>query len=86
LFHVGAAPEKENASVFIPEAAIGCLINLEVGIINFLEQLSLKKQPRKDKLRVSYMELKREIGRRPTYLELRLQGKADSKKSRSVDR
>ena len=27
----------------------------------------------------SYLELKREIGRRPTYLELHLQGKADSK-------
>jgi superfamily II DNA or RNA helicase len=79
LFNAGTTLTKDNARSFIPEAALGCLIDLEVGIINFLEHLSLKRQPRKDKLRVSYMDLKREIGRRPTYLELHLQGKADSR-------
>jgi hypothetical protein len=82
LFNAETTPVKENARSFIPETAFGCLIDLEVGIINFLEQLSLKKQPRKEKLQVSYMDLKREIGRRPTYLELHLQGKADSKEYR----
>jgi hypothetical protein len=79
LFDAGLSQGQENAKAFVPEVPMSCLISLEVGIINLLEQLSRKKQPRREKLLNSYMELKREIGRRPTYLEVHLQGNADSR-------
>jgi hypothetical protein len=37
-----------------------------------------KKQPRREQLLTNYMDLKRELGKRPTYLELHLQGASDS--------
>ncbi len=60
----------------------GCLIELEIGVVNLLEALVAKKQPRKEKLLAAYRELKQELGRRPTYLELHLQGKASSREYR----
>ena len=47
-------------------------------IIDLLQELIRKKQPRKDKLRSVYLEVKEDITRRPTYLELHLQGKVNS--------
>lgn len=47
-----------------------------------LEELARKKQPRKDKLRSAYLEIKEELGRRPHYLELHLLGKVSSKEYR----
>lgn len=40
--------------------------------------MSLKRQPRREKLFNDYMELKREFGRRPSYLELHLKGASNS--------
>ena len=37
-----------------------------------------KRQPRREKLLNDYRDLKRELGRRPTYLELHLKGASDS--------
>ncbi|MEB3103544.1 DEAD/DEAH box helicase family protein [Ferviditalea candida] len=57
----------------------GCLIDLEIGVVNLLEALAAKKQPRKENLLAAYRELKQELGRRPSYLELHLYGKAASR-------
>jgi len=53
-------------------------MNLDVQVINLLQEMAKKKQPRKDKLLQDYQELKLGLGRRSTYLELHLKGAADS--------
>ena len=55
-----------------------CEINLDVNVIDLLKEMFRKRQPRREKLFNDYMDLKREIGRRPTYLELHLKGASDS--------
>ncbi|SDN61678.1 DEAD/DEAH box helicase family protein [Bacillus sp. OK048] len=55
-----------------------CEINLDVNVIDLLKEMFRKRQPRREKLFHDYMDLKREIGRRPTYLELHLKGASDS--------
>jgi hypothetical protein len=57
-------------------SSVGGVLNLDLGVINLLKELLQRKQPRKERLRYAYMELKQELGRRPTYLELHLHGKA----------
>jgi superfamily II DNA or RNA helicase len=72
-------PPKEKGLVnIIPSVPEGCLIDFDIKIIDLLKELQAKKQPRKEKLLNAYYELKRELGRRPTYLELHLQGNAPS--------
>lgn len=56
--------------------SVGGVLNLDLNVINLLKELARRKQPRKERLRHDYMELKQELGRRPTYLELHLYGKA----------
>ncbi|MFJ5717512.1 DEAD/DEAH box helicase family protein [Neobacillus sp. NPDC093127] len=55
-----------------------CEIDLDVNVINLLHEMSRKRQPRREKLFNDYMALKRDLGRRPTYLELHLKGASDS--------
>jgi superfamily II DNA or RNA helicase/HKD family nuclease len=57
-------------------SSVGGVLNLDLSVINLLKELLRGKQPRKERLRYAYMELKQELGRRPTYLELHLHGKA----------
>lgn len=56
-----------------------CEINLELNVINLLKELAQKRQPRKEKLLYAYQELKEELGRMPSYLELHFYGSAGSK-------
>jgi superfamily II DNA or RNA helicase/HKD family nuclease len=77
LFNTEPAEEKGRTSV-IPSVPTGCAIDFDIQVIDLLKELQAKKQPRKEKLLNSYFELKRELGRRPTYLELHLQGNAPS--------
>ncbi|MFC5648612.1 DEAD/DEAH box helicase family protein [Paenibacillus solisilvae] len=74
-----AEAEKGKQPKIIPEVPIGCELHIDLNVINLLEELSRKKQPRKDKLRTAYFNLKHELGRRPTYLELHLQGREPSR-------
>lgn len=62
----------------IPSVPAICEINLDVKVINLLKEMSRKRQPRKEKLFNDYMNLKQELGRMPTYLELHLSGASDS--------
>jgi hypothetical protein len=59
-----------------------CEIDLDVNVIDLLNEMIRKRQPRREKLLKDYMDLKRELGRRPTYLELHLKGASDSKQYR----
>lgn len=71
--------EQKKAKLVDPIHPELCEINLELNVINLLKELSQKKQPRKEKLLYAYQDLKEELGRRPSYLELHLYGSADSK-------
>lgn len=77
LFNTEPIKEKGPVNI-IPSVPEGCLIDFDIKVINLLKELQAKKQPRKEKLFNAYHELKRELGRRSTYLELHLQGKAPS--------
>lgn len=70
--------EGKSPKTIIPTVPGNCSIDLELKVIDLLKEMAKKRQPRKEKLLDSYIELKQELGRRPTYLELHLQGKMDS--------
>jgi superfamily II DNA or RNA helicase/HKD family nuclease len=77
MFNTEPAKEKGRMDV-IPSVPTGCSIDFDIQDIDLLKELQAKKQPRKEKLLTAYLELKRELGRRPTYLEIHLQGNAPS--------
>lgn len=56
-----------------------CEFNLDLQVINLLEEIRRKRAPRKELLLTAYYELKKETGRRPTYLEFHLHANVDSK-------
>lgn len=60
------------------QAPPGCTVELDLQVVDLLKEMARKRQPRKDKLRSAYLDLKQELGRRPAYLELHLQGREDS--------
>ncbi|MFC7366302.1 MULTISPECIES: DEAD/DEAH box helicase family protein [Bhargavaea] len=60
----------------VPEV---CEFNLELQVVNLLKEMARKRAPRKDSLIGAYYDLKRELGRRPEYLEFHLQADANSK-------
>lgn len=57
----------------------GCELKLDTKVIDLLAELSRKKLPRREHLLGAYRQLKQELGRIPTYLELHLQGRANSR-------
>ncbi|MFC0189447.1 DEAD/DEAH box helicase family protein [Fictibacillus aquaticus] len=81
LFNTQPSGEKRPGTV-IPTAPAGCVIDFDLEAVNLLKELQRIKQPRKEKLREAYFELKRELGRRPTYKEMHLQGNAPSQEIR----
>ncbi|MFC4321312.1 DEAD/DEAH box helicase family protein [Litchfieldia salsa] len=74
----GEGPGK-NIQPSVPEI---CSFNLETNVINLLKEMARKRQPRKEKLLQDYLDLKLELGRRPTYLELHLKGHSESSQYR----
>ncbi|ANE45254.1 DNA helicase [Paenibacillus swuensis] len=79
LFQIAEESTERNNKSAVPSTVASCEINLELRVINLLEELFRKRQPRKDNLKFSYFKLKSELGRRPTYLELHLHGHANSR-------
>ncbi|WP_216830318.1 DEAD/DEAH box helicase family protein [Alkalihalobacterium elongatum] len=71
--------ERSKAPSSVPQVPENCFIDFEMEVIQLLDELRKKRQPRKEQLREAYFTLKQELGRRPTYLELHLYGNADSK-------
>lgn len=56
-----------------------CEFNLDLQVINLLEEMRKKRAPRKEALVLAYERLKRELGRRPSYLEFHLHANMDSR-------
>lgn len=63
----------------LPNVPDLCEIHFDTRVVDLLKEFSKKRQPRKEKLREAYLELKQELGRRPTYLELHLTGSQQGK-------
>ncbi|MBT2682241.1 DEAD/DEAH box helicase family protein [Bacillus sp. ISL-37] len=61
-----------------PRVPASCELNLDLQVVNLLKEMTRKRSPRKEKLLNDYLELKNDLGRRPTYLELHLKGHSDS--------
>ncbi|TWT01865.1 DEAD/DEAH box helicase family protein [Planomicrobium sp. CPCC 101079] len=68
-----------KSSTIQPLVPVACEFNLDLQVINLLEELNKKRAPRKEALVLAYQELKREMGRRPTYLEFHLHANVDSR-------
>lgn len=77
LFDTKRDQKKQKRKVE-PVVPTKCTIQLDTKVIHLLEEMTKKKQPRKEKLLHDYFDLKNELGRRPTYLELHLNGKSFS--------
>jgi hypothetical protein len=65
---------SKNKSFILPNVPDLCEIHFDTRVVDLLKEFSKKRQPRKEKLKEAYFELKQELGRRPTYLELHLTG------------
>ncbi|KPV43025.1 DEAD/DEAH box helicase family protein [Alicyclobacillus ferrooxydans] len=63
----------------MPIVPDSCSINLDVRVIDLLKELNRKRSPRRENLLNAYKNLKRDLGRRPTYLEFHLNSGIDSK-------
>ncbi|PKH10678.1 DEAD/DEAH box helicase family protein [Planomicrobium sp. MB-3u-38] len=62
-----------------PLVPAACEFNLDIQVIDLLKELNKKRAPRKEAVVLAYRELKREFGRRPTYLEFHLYANTDSR-------
>jgi superfamily II DNA or RNA helicase/HKD family nuclease len=73
LFQLEAGEKKKKAES-VAAIPANCELHLETEVIDLLEELAKKRQPRKEALKQAYLKVKQELGRRPTYLELHLHG------------
>lgn len=73
-----AQGEKKQEEL-IPVVPTGCRIDLDLKVIDLLKELQRKRQPLKEKLDSAYRDVKQDLGRRPTYLELHRYGEIDSR-------
>lgn len=73
----GEAKGTAKEAVF-PSVPAGCELHLEAAVINLLDELSRKKMPHRERLHRSFLDLKNELGRIPSYLELHLHGSSNS--------
>ena len=77
VFDKGGKPAGNKATQpFLP---LQCEFNLDLQVIDLLEEMRRKRAPRKEALVMAYHDLKREMGRRPRYLEFHLHANLDSK-------
>ncbi|MBU9714119.1 DEAD/DEAH box helicase family protein [Evansella tamaricis] len=78
LLDTQSEEERKKSATLVPQVPENCLIDFDLGVVNLLQELRKKRQPRIEQLRHAYFELKQDIGRRPSYLELHLHGNANS--------
>lgn len=78
LFATDASVKGTAKEAVIPSVPVGCELQLETAVINLLDELSRKKLPHRERLHRSFLDLKNELGRIPTYLELHLYGHSNS--------
>ncbi|MBB4074470.1 superfamily II DNA or RNA helicase/HKD family nuclease [Anoxybacillus voinovskiensis] len=82
LFDTKRGETNKKREKLLPTVPEQCDIVLDVRVIDLLEEMRRKRQPRREKLLHDYQELKQELGRRPTYLELHLHGRSEAKEYR----
>lgn len=70
---------KASNKTINPLVPAVCGFNLDLQVIDLLEEMRRKRAPRKEALVMAYSDLKKEMGRRPTYLEFHLHANLDSK-------
>ncbi|MCG6796282.1 DEAD/DEAH box helicase family protein [Geobacillus sp. YHL] len=70
--------KKKAREPIVPTVPETCELHLDIQAIHLLEEMQKKRQPRKERLLADYRELKQELGRRPTYLELHLHGRSEA--------
>ena len=63
----------------VPVLPDGCEVDFDLEAKNLLIEMSKKKMPRKEQLLQSYYQVKADLGRRPTYLDMHMYGSEDSK-------
>ncbi|WP_422659860.1 DEAD/DEAH box helicase family protein [Paenibacillus sp. EC2-1] len=78
LFAKDGEVKRTAKDTIIPSVPEGCELHLETSVINLLDELSRKRLPHRERLHRSFLDLKNELGRIPTYLELHLYGKSNS--------
>lgn len=76
--------EAVGKNDFIAEVPDNCEINLETEVIDLIKELQNKRSSRKDKIYEDYRRVKDLLGRRPTYREVHLHGKENSKEYRQA--
>ncbi|WP_029099847.1 DEAD/DEAH box helicase family protein [Brevibacillus thermoruber] len=81
LFDTRTGTERKNHD-WKPVVPFNCSMELETGVINLLQEMARKTQPRKEKLLQAFEDVKRDLGRIPTYLELHLYGRENSREYR----
>ncbi|MCA1318386.1 DEAD/DEAH box helicase family protein [Bacillus tianshenii] len=79
LFDQDETKKRGHKESVIPTTPASCTLNLETKVVDLLAEMALKKQPRKDALKDAFYALKYELGRRPRYVELHLQGQLGAK-------
>ncbi|SER70311.1 DEAD/DEAH box helicase family protein [Salisediminibacterium halotolerans] len=62
--------EQRKSTTIMPQVPESCTISFDTAVIDLLKEIKKKAQPRKEKIRALYEQLKEEFGRRPSYLEL----------------
>ncbi|KQC48002.1 DNA helicase [Geobacillus sp. Sah69] len=75
--------KKKAREPVMPTVPETCELHLDVQAIHLLEEMQKKRQPRKERLLADYRQLKQELGRRPTYLELHLHGRSEAAEYKS---
>jgi len=83
LFDARRGEKKKGKEPTIPTVPDHCFIDLDVRVVNLLEEMRRKRQPRREKLLADYLEVKQQLGRRPTYLELHLHGRSEAAEYKS---
>lgn len=77
LFYVNQGEKKKkSAPPILPD---GCTVDFELEAKQLIEELAKKKMPRKEMVKQSYLQVKMELGRRPTYVEMHMHGPEDSR-------
>ena len=83
LFSNTDSGENRRKAEMVPSVPQGCELTLDTAVINLLDELSRKKHPHRERLLHSFLDLKNELGRTPSYLELHLYGTSNSIEYRS---
>jgi hypothetical protein len=73
LLRVPFSVDKKKTGA-LPSLPANCVLDIEMKVIDLLNEMMRKKQPRKEMLLANYNKVKEELGKRPSYLELHLKG------------